>query len=312
MPKFIIERLIKLKDENLYINLPKLKTHSMTDITLGIKNQWGFPQHGDRREDHNYNLHHKLTDMLGIVRPDFTLIEGIEATIHGHYPVTAFADTCVLPFRVLIGSKNVVAADMVGARLFGFAPEDVPHLDLTLKEGYGNEVNTWDDIEIIGDISDFDQRYSSDLLQRFPEDVPIIRGKELLCREGCQNNPLTLLQIFAYDHGGKGGWTLIMGKGHDREEIANLEGKVLVAGRCAIAELGQPLTKRLGKSNVYFTGHCNDLCASINAMAHLMQVSPLKLVPYPPLASARILMIAKLRGTKSRIPNLFANVFKVV
>jgi hypothetical protein len=183
---------------------------------------------------------------------------------------------------------------------------------LTLERGLGNEVTTWEDIEVIGDISDFDQRYSTDLLQRFPEDVRIMRGQELLCREGCQNNPLTLLQIFAYDHGGKGGWTLIMGKGHDPEEIATVSGKVLVAGRCAIQELGQSLIERLGKQNVYFTDHCNDLCASICAMAHLMQVSPLKLVPYPALASARILVIAKLRGTKSSIPNLFANVFKVV
>ena len=312
MPRFIVERLIEGKDKNLYINLPKLKTHSMTDITLGIKNQWGFPQHGDRRKDHNYNLHHKLADMLGYIRPDFTLIEGIEATIHGHYPVTAFADTCVLPFRVLIGSKNVVAADMAGARLFGLGPKDVPHLALSLERGYGEGVNTWEDIEIIGDISDFNQTYPTDLLQRFPEDVRIMRGRELLCREGCQNNPLTLLQVFAYDHGGQGGWTLIMGKGHDSTEIEALTGKVLVVGECAIAELGERLIKRLGRRNIYFSGHCNDLRASINAMAHLMKVSPLKLVPYPALASAKIMMIAKLRGTKSGVPNLLANVFKVV
>ena len=312
MPRFIVERLIEGRGENLYINLPKLKTHSMTDVTLGVKNQWGFPRHKDRQKDHNYNLHHKLTDMLGLIRPDFTLIEGIEGTVHGHYPVTAFADTCVIPFKVLIGSENVVAADMVGTRLFGLEPRDVSHLDLAIKRGFGDGVGSLEDIEILGDISDFDQVYEADLLQRFPEDVRIIRGKELLCREGCQNNPLTLLQIFAYDHGGRGGWTMIMGKGHDPKEIASLTGKVLVVGQCAIGELGSSLSKGLGRRNVYFSNHCNDLGASICAMAHLMKVSPLKLVPHPPLASAKILLIAKLRGTNTKVPNLLANIVKVV
>ena len=312
MPTFVVERLIEGRDENLYINLPKLKTHSMTDVTLGIKNQWGFPQHKDRQKDHNYNLHHKLTDMLGLVRPDFTLIEGIEGTVHGHYPVTAFADTCVIPFKVLIGSKNVVAADMVGTRLFGLEPRDVSHIDLAIQGGFGDGINSLEDIEIVGDISEFNQVYQADLLQRFPEDVRIIRGQELLCREGCQNNPLTLLQIFAYDHGGRGGWTMIMGKGHHPEEVKSITGKVLVVGQCAIAELGQSLVERLGRRNIYFSNHCNDLGASICAMAHLMKVSPLKLVPHPPHAAAKILLIAKLKGTSSKVPHLLANIIKVV
>ena len=312
MPKFIVERLIEGREENLYISLPKLKTHSMAEVTLGVKNQWGFPQQGDRRADHNYNLPHKLADVLGYVRPDFTLIEGVEATIHGHYPVTAFADTCVLPFRVLIAGKNVVATDMVGARLFGLTAEDVPHLKIALERGYGDGVEAFEDIEVIGDISDFTEIYPTDLLQRFPEDVTILRGKERLCKEGCQNNPLTLLQVLGFDHGGKGGWTLVMGKGHDPAEIAAIEGKVLVAGRCAAAEVGDALVERLGKKNVYFSGHCNDLCASINAMCHLMHVNPLVMAPHPFLASMGLMAQAKLHGSKANVSFPFAHLMKVV
>jgi len=312
MPKFIIERLIERKDENLYINLPKLKTHSMGIVTLGIKNQWGFPQQGDRRADHNYNLHHKLADVLGLVRPDFTLIEGVEATIHGHYPVTAFADTCVLPFKVLIAGENVVATDMVGAKVFGLEARDVPQLKIALERGYGQGVKAFEDIEIIGDISDFTEVYPTDLLQRWPGDVAILRGRERLCKEGCQNNPLTLLQVIGFDYGGKGGWTLVMGKGHDPAEIAAIEGKVLVAGKCAIAEAGDALVERLGKKNVYFSGHCNDLCASINAMCHLMQVNPMVMAPWPFLSAMGLMAQAKLRGSKANVSFPFAHVMKVV
>jgi uncharacterized protein (DUF362 family) len=312
IPRFIADNLITNRDENLYINLPKLKTHSMAGVTLGVKNQWAFPQQNDRREDHNYNLPHKLADVLGYIRPDFTLIEGVEATVYGHYPVTAFADECVLPFRVLIASANVVAADLVGARLFGLSAGDVPHLRIAMERGYGEGVNSLEDVEIIGDISDFDKKYDTDLLQKFPEDVRLIKGQERLCREGCKNNPLTLLQVLSYDYGGRGGWTMIMGKGHDKETIDAIQGRVLVMGRCAAAELGQRLVSRLGKKNVYFSGHCNDLCATTNAMCHLMGVSPLRLAPLPLPQAVKIFAAARLRGTKANIPSLLADKFKGV
>ncbi len=312
IPIFIVENLIKRADENLYINLPKLKTHSMAGVTLGVKNQWAFPQQNDRRSDHNYNLPHKLADVLGYIRPDFTLIEGIEATVYGHYPVTRFADECVKPFRVLVGSDNVVAADLVGARLFGLMAEDVPHLKIAMERGYAGGIHGLGDIEISGDIQDFSEKYETDLLQKFPEDVTILKGRQRLCREGCQNNPLTLLQVLAYDFGGKGGWTMVMGKGHNAAEIDAIQGRVLVMGRCARAEVGDRLVRRLGKREVYFSGHCNDLCATTNAMCHLMGVSPLKLAPLPFLKAIRIFAAAKLHGTKANIPSLLADKIKVV
>jgi len=312
IPKFIAERLIEQKDQNLYISLPKLKTHSMAGVTLGVKNQWAFPQQNDRRPDHNYNLPYKLADVLGYIQPDFCLTEGVEATVYGHYPVLAFADEAVLPFKVLIGSKNVVAADIVGARLFGLTLEDVPHLKLAVERGYSGGVTGLEGIELVGDLSGFDKVYPYDLLQKFPEDVRLICGKERHCREGCKNNPMTLLQVLAYDYDGKGGWTMVMGKGHDKAEIEALTGKVLVVGHCAIEEVGDLLLRRLGKKNVYFSGYCNDLCASAAAMCNLMQVNPLRLAPIPMMTGMKLLVQAKLKGTKANVPNPFAHIFKTV
>jgi uncharacterized protein (DUF362 family) len=312
VPEFITERLIKHKDENLYINLPKLKTHSMAGVTLGVKNQWAFPQPGDRRADHNYNLPYKLVDVLGYIQPDFTLIEGIEATIYGHYPVTAWADECVLPFKVLIGGKNVVAVDIVGAKLFGLGVDEVPHLKIAIDRGYSGGVASMEDIEVTGDISDFVKKQPSDLRPLLPEDVNLICGKIRHCREGCKNNPFTLLQVLYYDYGGKGDWTMVMGKGLDIDEINSVRGKVLIVGRCAIKEVGDLLVQKLGKKNVYFSGHCNDLCATTSAMCHLMKVSPLKFAPMPPLSAARLLLLARLHKSQARVPHLLANIIKTV
>ena len=195
MPRFIVKNLIENRDKNLYIDLPKLKTHSMAGVTLGVKNQWAFPIHPARGFDHNFNLPYKLVDVLGYVRPDFTLIDGVEGTIYGHYPVTALADECVLPLKVLLGGTNVVATDLVGARIFGLDLADVPHLKLAIERGYSDGVKSLDDVEIEGDISMYQTKYPYDLYDSFPEDVKVIKGKTRCCKQGCQNNPLTLLQI---------------------------------------------------------------------------------------------------------------------
>ncbi len=323
LPLTVVDKLIEGGHENLYINLPKLKTHSMSGVTLGIKNQWGFPPHASRGFDHNYNLHCKLVDVLSYVKPDVTLIEGIEGTIYGHYPVLALADECVKPFRLLIGSRNVVAADLVGSKIFGLEKEDVPHLNLTIERGLGGEVRGLDDVALAGDITDLDSidllgdmpkggSYPTGLYDSFPDDVKIIKGKELACPEGCVNNPLTLLQVLYNDYNGKGGWTLLMGKGFDEQEIRDLEGKVLIAGHCAIEEVSEILIKKLSRKNVYLSGECNDLRATAEAMLHLMKVNPMNLLPMNPVLATCALITAKLKGSKSKFPNPVSHLVKLV
>ncbi len=312
MPRFIVKNLIENRDNNLYVDLPKLKTHSMAGVTLGVKNQWAFPIHPARGFDHNYNLPYKLVDVLRYVQPDFTLIDGVEGTIYGHYPVTALADECVLPLRVLLGGTNVVATDLVGARIFGLGLTDVPHLKIAIDRGYSDGVKSLDDVEIEGDISMYQTKYPCDLYDRFPEDVKVIKGKTRCCKQGCQNNPLTLLQILYLDHSGKGGWTMVMGLGHDPKEIDAIEGKVLIVGDCAINEVGDRLIKRLGKKNVYLSHKCNSLASSAAAMFHLMHVNPMEFAPINPIKATTCLLLAKLHGSSALVPSVFSNIIKTV
>ena len=312
MPRFVVENLIKGRDENLYISLPKLKTHSMAGITMGVKNQWAFPSQTYRGFDHNYNLHHKLADVLSYVRPDFTMIEGVEGTIYGHYPVTALADEAVLPLKVLVAGKNVVAADMVGARIFGLTLEDVPHLKDAVDRGLSEGVQGLDDIEIDGDISMYTEKYPYDLYDYYPDDVKVMMGKERCCKQGCRNNPLTLLQILYGDHNGKGGWTMVMGKGHDPQEIDSIQGKVLIVGDCAIREVSERLISRLGKKNVFLSRKCNSLAETAAAMFYLMKVDPMEFAPINPLKALECLALSKIHGSKALVPSPFSNHFKTV
>ncbi|MFX1389050.1 MAG: DUF362 domain-containing protein [Promethearchaeota archaeon] len=310
MPETIVN-IIDNRDTVTYINLPKLKTHSMAVVTLGIKNQWGFPQHADRGKDHNYNLHSKLVELYEVIKPDITIIDGIEGTIHGHYPLTIWEDKLVIPFNVLIGGTDTLAVDVVGARLFGLSIDEVPHLKIAYDHKLGE--GDLNNIVVHGkDLGTYKKKYDWDILQKFPETVKIIKGKDLLCREGCQNNPLIFLQVLAYDYPAKfnGGWFLIMGKGHDEDLIDQLKAGGytigLVAGFCAIEEVGQKLRKEFGRRKVYFSGNCNNLADTVTAELKLSGMSALDLIP--DLSSEKVMEFiqeAQKRGTSALITTAF-------
>lgn len=326
MPKTVAEKLIRDKEKNLYISLPKLKTHTLTGVSLGIKNQWGFPAHPDRSPDHNYHLHRKLVDLLSQVQPDVTLIEGVEGTIHGHYPLRAWADRCVRPFQVLIGGLNVVATDMVGARVLGLGLEDVAHIRIAIERGLSNGVKEEKDIEVRGDftdlhhldllneLSEYGGKYPFAIFPELPPDVAIIKGRERACQEGCFGNSVGILQGLAFDYSGKGGWTLLLGKGFEPEVVDRVPGPVLIVGPCAIKEIGEKLLKRLGRRKVYVSRECNDITAVLEAMAHLMKLNPLKYArsnSLHPLKGLIIILQAKLNRSHGRQVNPACLLFKL-
>lgn len=308
LPETIV-KIINNRDSVTYINLPKLKTHSMAVVTLGIKNQWGFPHQNDRNKDHNYNLHSKIVDVYDLIKPDITIIDGITGTIHGHYPPTALEDELVIPFNVLIGGRDTLAVDVVGAKLFGLELNEIPHLRIAHERGLGE--GDLEKINIYGkDLSQYNQKYEWDLIDNFPSDVKTIKGKELLCQEGCKNNPLIVLQVFSLDYQDKfkGGFFIVMGKGFDVNIVEKLkqEGytRGLVAGFCAINEVGDKLRSAFGKKNVYFSHDCNNLAETITALSKLSQVPIMDLTPISALKTLKLLIIAKLHRSTALIPKI--------
>ena len=298
---------MKNKDLLTYINIPKLKTHSMARVTLGIKNQWGFPQHADRGKDHNYNLHSKLVDVYELIKPDITLIDGTEGTIHGHYPPKAWEDRLVIPFNILIGGKDTLSVDVVGARIFGLELNEVPHLKIAYERGLGE--GDLSKINVIGkDLGEYKKKYEWNLVQEFPENIKVVKGKELLCIEGCQNNPLVTTQVFSMDYPDKfkGGWFLIMGKGHDENLVDNLrsEGftKGLVAGYCAINEVGEKLKEAFGKRKVFFSGDCNNLAETVKAILKLAGMTIFDLIPISNEELMDLIDMANKQGSTALVP----------
>jgi uncharacterized protein (DUF362 family) len=298
-----VKHIIDERDNVIYIDVPRLKTHSMTVLTAGIKNQYGLVRHKDRARDHNDRLHRKLADIYSVIKPDMTLVDGTVATVYGHYPPEALHKESLVPFNILIGGTDTLAVDTVCARIFGYSVDEVGHLREARDMGLG--CADIDKIEIEGEPLDrFQKKYPYQLYDAFPHDVEVIRGKEKNCLEGCDANTLALLQVLYLDFGGRGGFTIIMGKGHDLAEIDAVEGRVFIAGPCAYDEVAARLIARLGKRNVLFTRECNDLAGTTGSLNKLMKVSAFKMVPISMLKSMSLLLKARVHGTTARIPPL--------
>ena len=301
LPKRVVDKLIDKSDEHTYISVPKLKTHSMTTVTLGVKNQMGFPRHKDRGYHHNYNLHRRLADFFRLVRPDYTLIDGTHVVFNGHYPLQTFLSESIEELGILVAGRDTLATDVVASRILGYDLGEVKHLKLVSEDGLGE--GRLDEIEVIGNLTRFNKRYPCDILNQMPEDVRIIRGREKLCAEGCDLNVRMLLQLLYYDYDGKGGFSIVMGKGFDKMELESIDGRVLIAGDCAIEETHEFLENRLGRKSVFVSPTCNRLATTTTALCKLMGVSPLDMVPSK-TTTLKALLMAKLRGSKALIPDI--------
>ena len=107
------------------------------------------------------------------------------------------------------------------------------------------------------------------------------------------------------DHGGHGGFTILMGRGADSKEVAAIKGRVHIAGGCAIQDWGLELQERLGTKNVTMSDGCNNLAMTIYGLCKQMKVNQLKLVPINPLRALSAMAMAKIKGTRAKITPLF-------
>ena len=128
-------------DASCIISVPSLKTHSMAETTLSMKNVMGtiLP-----KGIMHSNIHQKIADLTSLVRHKmkFQLIDGIigsEGSEIGGSPVR---------MDVIVAGEDPVAVDCVGSAIIGYGPEKAKYLKFSEKKGLGTA--NMEEIEIIG------------------------------------------------------------------------------------------------------------------------------------------------------------------
>jgi len=127
-----------------YLSLPKMKTHAMTHVTLGIKNNLGLlPEHEKKGRLHHEAIHQKLVDILRVRRPDLVLLDGILA---GEGQGPTFVEPVSL--NLIMAGADTVALDAVAGRVMGFDPFEVSTTRIAHTAGLG--IADLDRIRIFG------------------------------------------------------------------------------------------------------------------------------------------------------------------
>jgi uncharacterized protein (DUF362 family) len=119
-------------ESDLYINVPKLKTHGYTTVTLSMKNHKGLLSEPDKKRDHQLGLHDPLAQHAAIRPPDLIVLDGITG-MEGDGPMHGK----VVRSRVFAMGTNMLEVDCVAARLMGFDPMKIHHLRIADELGLG-------------------------------------------------------------------------------------------------------------------------------------------------------------------------------
>ena len=133
---------------DMIINIPKLKTHELTQITCGIKNMFGCVPGLNKV---NYHLEapspgefsEAIVELFEKIKPAVTIADAVTA-MEGQGPTNGK----LRDLNLIIASTDTVALDAVCSKIIGFEPLDIPTTRIAHQRGLG-EANM-ESIEVCG------------------------------------------------------------------------------------------------------------------------------------------------------------------
>jgi uncharacterized protein (DUF362 family) len=117
---------------DFFIDLPVMKTHAQTKVSLGFKNLKGCLKTASKRLCHHPEIDLDLAISLIAekIAPDLTVLDGIYILEKGPM-VTGKAHRSDL----IVASTDILAADVVGTTLMGLDPNEIAHLKYYADRG---------------------------------------------------------------------------------------------------------------------------------------------------------------------------------
>ena len=116
-----------------FINLPIAKHHSISTVTVGMKNIMGVI--GGNRGTMHRNIAEALADINTIIRSDLTIVDATRILVANGPQGGRLEDVKILD--TIIASPDIVAADAYSATLFGLQPRDIASIVAGAKRGLG-------------------------------------------------------------------------------------------------------------------------------------------------------------------------------
>ncbi len=122
-----------LLSADVFINVPILKHHSSSMVTIGMKNLMGVVW--DREYWHRNDLHQCIADFASYRKPALTVVDAYNVMKQNGPRGVSVGD--IVPMKSQIVSTDFVAADAAAAKLFGAEPGDIRHIQLAAQMNLG-------------------------------------------------------------------------------------------------------------------------------------------------------------------------------
>lgn len=122
-----------LLGSDVVINVPILKHHGSTQLTMSMKNLMGVVW--DRRFWHRNDLHQCIADFATYHKPTLNVLDAYYV-MKDNGPRGASMDD-VVQMKSLLISTDMVAIDAAGAKMMGKEPSDIRHLQIAADAGVG-------------------------------------------------------------------------------------------------------------------------------------------------------------------------------
>ncbi|MCD6519603.1 MAG: DUF362 domain-containing protein [Anaerolineae bacterium] len=136
-------------EADVIINLPKLKTHNLSALTLAVKNLYGLVP-GTIKISYHAKLQQRelfcqgLVDLLTYVKPALQIMDAVVG-MEGEGP----SGGDPRPIGAILASPSALAMDIVAAALVGFDPLDVLTTRVAVERGLTS--GRLEDVELVGD-----------------------------------------------------------------------------------------------------------------------------------------------------------------
>jgi len=135
----------QMAEANTRVYLPKLKCHCVSKMTGAVKLNIGILCDDERSIRHDFLLNQKIVDLLVPGMPHLVVTDAITVGVGNEaIPIPRH-------LGLIIMALSPLSADIVGARLLGLRPDEVPYLAEAFSRGY--RPNVLEDIELVGDLT---------------------------------------------------------------------------------------------------------------------------------------------------------------
>lgn len=130
----ILQTILFSKDvlnANVFINLPILKHHNMTKVTLGLKNMMGLVW--DRGYFHRTDLMQCIAELAAFRKPHLTIVDATRGIIDNG----PMGPGTIREWNQVIFGVDPVAVDSCAATLFGVKPAEIGYITAAAQLSVG-------------------------------------------------------------------------------------------------------------------------------------------------------------------------------